>query len=183
MNKKDTEKILKDTIEYANHEIKKNKIRYLKITLIVFSILVLLIATLFLIFNYEFSIKYSDGMVEVNIPEDKGIDIVIGLDNYKNANAVLIKTNENTYDLYINITQTISTMLFKDDDKSNNILRVGNNMIVDFQTEKLKGYIPNGNHEDSIKHIYYIDKLSNKIRTMNDIELINYKNKILIWER
>ena len=70
-----------------------------------------------------------------------------------------------------------------DNDKTNNLLRVGNHMIVDFQSEKLRGYIPNGNDAEVIKNIYYIDNLSKKNMNMSDDELINYPNKILIWER
>ena len=103
--------------------------------------------------------------------------------NYKNINALLVKTDENAYDLYINVTQTLATKIFNDNDRSNNLLRVGNNMIVDFQSASLRGFIPNGNNDESIKHIYYIDNLSNKIMSMNDNELMNYSNKVLIWER
>ena len=183
MNKEEAEKVVKDTIEYANQEIKKSKNRYLKIFLVILGILVLLIISYLLVFKYEIPVNYSNGMVEVDIPEDKGIDIKIALENYKNANAVLVKTDENTYDLYINVTQTLSTKIFKDNDKSNNLLRIGNSMIVDFQSEELRGYIPNGNNSESIKHIYYIDNLSDRNMCMNDNELINYQNKTLIWEK
>ena len=183
MNKDEAEKVIKDTIEYANQEIKKSKIRYLKNFLIIFLIFVILIAIYLLVFKYEIPVKYSNEIVEVNIPEDKGVDIKINLKNYKNANALLVKTDENTYDLYINVTQTLATKIFNDNDKSNNLLRVGNNMIVDFQSASLRGFIPNGNNYESIKHVYYIDNLSNKVMSMNDNELINYSNKILIWER
>ena len=183
MNKDEAEKIVKETIEYANQEIKKSKIKYLKNCLIVCGILVLIIITYLIMFKWEIPVKYSDSLVKVNIPEDKGIDIKIGLENYKNANAVLVKIDENSYDLYINVTQTFSTKMFKDNDKSNNLLRVGNSIIIDFQSERLRGYIPNGNNAENIKHIYYIDNLSNKNITLNDSELLNYKNKILIWEK
>lgn len=183
MNKNEAEKVVEDTIKYANQEIKKIKIKYSKNFLITFGIAILLIAIYLLLFRYEIPVKYSNNIIEINIPEDKGIDIEISLDNYKSANAILVKIDENTYDLYINITQTIITKIFKDNDKSNNLLRAGNNMIVDFQTEKLRGYIPNGNSTENIKHIYYIDNLSNKTMGMNDNELLNYKNKTLIWER
>ena len=46
MNKEEAEKVVKDTIEYANQEIKKSKIRYLKIFLVILGILVLLIISL-----------------------------------------------------------------------------------------------------------------------------------------
>ena len=183
MNKDEAEKVVKDTIEYANQEIKKSKIRYLKTFLIIFLIFVILITVYLLVFKYEIPVKYSEEIVEVNIPEDKGLDIKINLKNYKNINALLEKTDENAYDLYINVTQTLATKIFNDNDRSNNLLRVGNNMIVDFQSASLRGFIPNGNNDESIKHIYYIDNLSNKIMSMNDNELMNYSNKVLIWER
>ncbi len=183
MNKDEAEKIVKETIEYANQEIKKSKIKYLKNCLIVCGILALIIITYLIMFKWEIPVKYSNSLIEVNIPEDNGIDIKIGLENYKNANAVLVKINENFYDLYINVTQTLATKIFKDNDKSNNLLRVGNSIIIDFQSERLRGYIPNGNNAENIKHIYYIDNLSNKNMTLNDSELLNYKNKILIWEK
>ena len=183
MNKGEAEKVVKDTIEYANQEIKKSKIKYLKNYLIVCGILVLIIITYLIMFKLEIPVKYSNSLVEVNIPIDKGIDIKIGLENYKNANAILVKIDENSYDLYVNVTQTLATKIFKDNDKSNNLLRVGNNMVVDFQSEGLRGYIPNGDNYESIKHIYSIDNLSNKNMTLNDSELLNYKNKTLIWEK
>ena len=183
MNKGEAEKVVKDTIEYANQEIKKSKIKHLKNYLIVCEILVLIIITYLIMFKLEIPVKYSNSLVEVNIPIDKGIDIKIGLENYKNANAILVKIDENSYDLYVNVTQTLATKIFKDNDKSNNLLRVGNNMVVDFQSEGLRGYIPNGDNYESIKHIYYIDNLSNKNMTLNDSELLNYKNKTLIWEK
>ena len=183
MNKEDAEKVVKDTIEYANQEIKKSKIRYLRTCLIIFLILVSLAIVYLLMFKYEIPVEYSKEIVEVNIPEDKGIDIKINLENYKNANAILVKIDENTYDLYINVTQTLANKIFKDKDKSNNMLRVGNNIVVDFQSGRLRGYLPNGNNTESIKHIYYIDNISNKTMCMSDTELINYKNKTLIWER
>lgn len=183
MNKEEAEKVVKDTIEFADNEIKRSKKRYIKGFFIVFGILVLLILTYLLVFKYEIPLKYSKNVVEVNIPEDKGLDIKINLSNYKNTKAILVKIDENAYDLYINVTQTLATKIFEDNDKSNNLLRVGNNMIVDFQSGDLRGFIPNGNNSESIKHIYYIDNLSNKTMAMEDSELINYKNKTLIWER
>lgn len=183
MNKEEAEKVVKETIEYANTEIKKSKRRYIKRFFIIFGIILLLILTYLVVFKYEMPLKYSKDIVEATIPEDQGIDIKINLSNYKNAKALLVKTDENAYDLYINITQTLATKIFDDSDKSNNLLRVGNSMIVDFQSASLRGFIPNRNNAESIKHIYYIDNLSTKIMNMSDNELINYPNRTLIWER
>ena len=67
MNKDEAEKVVKDTIEYANQEIKKSKIRYLKTFLIIFLIFVILITVYLLVFKYEIPVKYSEEIVEVNI--------------------------------------------------------------------------------------------------------------------
>ncbi len=183
MNREEAEKVVKETIEYANQEIKKKKKRYLKIFVAILGIIVLLTSVYLFVFEYETPVKYSKDMVNVIVPEDKGLDIKINLPNYKETNAILVKIDENSYDLYINITQTISTRIFDDNDKSDNMLRVGNGMVVDFQSGLLQEYLPNGNPGESIMHIYYIDNLSDKTMTMDDSELINYKNKILIWTR
>ena len=95
----------------------------------------------------------------------------------------MIKNNDNTYDLYINVTQTLSTIIFDDKDKTNNLLRAGNRMIVDFQSERLRGFLPDGSDTEDIQHIYYIDNSFDKIANMDNSELINIQNKILIWER
>ena len=183
MNKNEAEKIIKDTIEYANGEIERSKKKCLRVSLIIFSVFIFLIFLYFWIFKYEVPLKYNDKLINVKIPEDGGIDVSVNLDNYKRVKAVLVKTNNNEYDLYINVTSTIFNNLFSDNDKSDNFLRVGNGIIVDFQSGELNGYIPNGNKSDVIKNIYYIKNLSNKVATMNDKELISYKDKVLIWSR
>ena len=43
--------------------------------------------------------------------------------------------------------------------------------------------MPNKSSDKNIKHIYYVDNLSSKIMVMDNAELINYTNKVLIWER
>lgn len=178
MNKNDAEKVIKDTIEYANLEIERNKKKYLKTMFVVFGIFLFLLITYFVIFKYEVSVKYSDKLISVNIPIDGGIDIYVNSENYRRTNAILVKTNDNEYDLYINVTTTLFTNFVLDNDKSDNLLRVGNGIIVDFHSGELIGYIPNGNKSETIKHIYYVDKLSN-----DDNKLINFKDKVLVWSR
>ena len=178
MKKSEAEEVLKDTIIYANAEIKKEK----KISKNIFDYIwnfSFVNNSIFVIFKYETPVKYSKDIINVNIP----IDVNINLNNYKNANAILIKNNDNTYDLYINVTQTLSTIIFDDKDKTNNLLRAGNRMIVDFQSERLRGFLPDGSDTEDIQHIYYIDNSFDKIANMDNSELINIQNKILIWER
>ncbi|MCD8230211.1 MAG: hypothetical protein LUD14_00005 [Clostridiales bacterium] len=182
MEKNEVEKVLKDTIEYANKEIKKSKKNMMIIGGAVLTIIMLILAYV-AVFVYETPVNYQEGIVEVIIPDDKGIDIEVKMPNYKSANGILVKTDENKYDLYIYITQTLSTKIFKDSDPSNNLLRVGNGMIVDFQSQRLQGYLPDGNDETVIEHVYYINDWSSKISTMDDSWLIDYADKKLIWER
>lgn len=183
MNDKKPEQIVEDTIKYANEEIKRIKSKYL--TKVILSVFLLIFITLFtvLVFKYERPLKYDKSMLEVVIPKDDGIDIKIKLSNYTATKAVLVKVDERSYDLYINVTTTLASKIFKDKDKENNLLRVGNGMIFDFQSETLRGYIPNGFNNYVIKRIYYIDNLSSKISTLADNKLNSHKNKILIWER
>jgi len=183
MNKNDAEKVIKDTIEYANEEIERNKKKYLKRIFVVVGFALFLLMLFFVLFKYEIPVKYDNKLIDVKKPIDGGLDIYVNKDNYKRVNAVLVKTSDNTYDLYINVTSTLSNKMFNDNDKSDNFLRVGNGIIVDFESGELRGYIPHGYKSYVIKHIYYIDNLSNKISTMDDNELINYKNKVLVWSR
>lgn len=183
MYKEEAEKMIKETIEYANREIKKSKNKYLKMYLTISGILIIAIISYLLVFKFEIPVEYSNDILKVNMPADKGIDIKINLENYRNANAVLIKTDENTYDLYVNVTQTLSTKIFRDNDKSDHLLRVGNNLVMDFQSEKIKDSIPDEYNDENIMNIYYIDNLPNKIKTTENNELSNYNDKILVWKR
>lgn len=183
MNKNEAEAVIKDTIEYANNEIKKNKVRSRNRVLILFGCMLLLVISYLMIFKYEIYVGYADNLIDVKVPEDGGLDIKINLPNYNNADAIWVKTDDNSYDLYINVTQTILTKIAKSGDESDNLLRVGNGMIVDFKSETVLGYIPDGNSAENIMHVYYIDKLSNEIMCMDNSELINYEKKTLIWTR
>ena len=183
MNKNEAEKVIKDTIVYANDEIERNKKKSLKIIFFVFGIFIFLVIAYFVIFKYEIPVKYSEKLINVKIPNDGGIDIYVNSNNYKRLNAVLVKTDDNTYDLYINVASTVFTKIVSDNDESDNMLRVGNGIIVDFNSGELMGYIPNGNKSEVIKSIYYVNNLKNKFSSMDDNKLINYKDKILVWSR
>ena len=47
----------------------------------------------------------------------------------------------------------------------------------EFDGENAFYHFTSRDNYESIKHIYYIDNLSNKNMTLNDSELLNYKNK------
>ena len=183
MNKNEAEKVIKDTIVYANEEIERNKKKSLKIIFFVFGIFIFLVIAYFVIFKYEIPVKYSEKLINVKIPNDGGIDIYVNSNNYKRLNAVLVKTDENAYDLYINVASTVFTKIVSDNDESDNMFRVGNGIIVDFNSGELMGYIPNGNKSEVIKSIYYVNNLKNKFSSMDENKLMNYKDKILVWSR
>lgn len=180
MDKEDMEQTLKNTIEYSNEEIKKNKRKYLRIIVGIFIALIILILTYMFALKFEMPVHYKEDMLDISIPVDEGIDIYISLPNYKEARAVLVKMGQDDYDLYINITQTLMTKITSDDNAVNNLLRVGHYAIADYQSHK---HIPNEVNANSITRIYYINKLLKEDETMNTDELIHYKDKTLIWER
>lgn len=175
MSKEKDEAAVKEIIEYANNEITKSKRKHLTILLSELASIVLLSTTFFFVFMYEMPVSYSEELIEVNIPVDTGLDIKVNLPNYKTARVFLAQADENTYDLYINVSQTLATKIFNDKDKSDNFLRVGNNIVVDYQSGLLMGSLPSGYNDESIMNIYYIDRFSVKNITTN--------NGILVWTR
>ena len=175
MSKEKNEAAVKEIIEYANNEITKSKKKHLTILLSILASIVLLSATFFFLFMYEMPVPYSEDLIEVNIPVDKGLDIKVNLSNYKNAKAFLAQNDEDTFDLYINVSQTLATKMFNDKDNSNNFLRVGNSMVVDYQSGLLLGELPSGYSDESVMNIYYIDKFYAKN--------ITTKNGVLVWTR
>lgn len=180
MNKNEAESVIKETIEYANKEIAKNKKKTRNgIIIAICSVLVLVIAYM-VVFKLEMPVKYADNLVAVNVPEDEGLDININLNNYKSAKGVLVKSSDSTYDLYIGLTQTLYTKASKGEE---HFIRVGNGMIVDFNSGSLIEYMPGESVAENIMHVYYIDNLSNEVICMNDEDLINYDKKTLVWSR
>ena len=145
---------------------------------------VALIATVvFFAFAFEMPVPYTEGMIEAEIPVDEGLDISINLPNYKNAKAILVNVDENSYDLYICVNQTLATKIFGDSDNANNLLRVGNGIVVDYQSESICGYLPNDSKAESIANVYYVDNLSEDMMKMDNADLIEYENKVLVWTR
>lgn len=183
MSRETDEKVVKEIIEYANGEITKSKKKHIKIIISILVSLVLLATAFFFVFVFEIPVPYSEDMLDAQIAVDTCLDIKINLPNYKTAKSVLVKVDDNSYDLYINVTQTLATKIIEDNDKSNNMITVGNRMVGDFQSESIHGYLPDGYDTENIKNIYYIDNLSKKNMTLDDSELIAYENKILVWTR
>lgn len=181
MNKNEAEVVIKETIEYANKEIEKNKKKSKNIILAVICGFVVLIAGYFLMFKMEIPLKYSDDLIKVVVPKDGGLDVYVNVNNYKSADGVLVKTSDGYYDLYIGVTQTLSTKFIKNDNP--NTMRVGNGIIVDFNSNTLIEYLPEQIQAESIMNVYYIDKLTDEIKRMDDSELVMYTNKTLVWSR
>ncbi len=99
MDKDEAEKVVKDTIEYANKEIKKNKVRFLKIIIfiVVFLLLIIFIRKLVIINNIENMASkadytnYSKIMVETT---EKYISKTEYYQNNDNFIKISIKINE-----------------------------------------------------------------------------------------
>lgn len=75
MNKEDAEKVVKDTIEYANKEIKKNKVKSLKVIIFLFVFLLLII--------------FIRKLVIINNIENKASKV-----DYTNYSKVMVETTE-----------------------------------------------------------------------------------------
>ena len=183
MSKENDEKVVKEIIEYANNEIKKSKKKFATILISVIAGVALIATAVFFAFAFEMPVPYTEGMIEAEIPEDEGLDISINLPNYKKAKAILVNVDDNSYDLYLCVNQTLVTKIWGDSDNANNLLRVGNGIVVDYQSESVCGYLPEGSKAENIVNIYYVDNLSKEFMTMDDADIIAYENKILVWTR
>ena len=173
MSKETDEKVIKEIVEYANSEIKKSKKKHQMILILVLASVILLSTAIFYMFTYEWSVSYSEDLFDVGISVDKSLIIKIN-QPYKNAKAMLVQVDENTYDLYFNVSRTLSTKIFNDNDKSNDFLKVINLMVIDYQSGEiltLWSLIP----EDlsNIRNIYYTENFTNENIVNND--------GILVW--
>ena len=173
MSKETDEKIVKEIIEYANNEIKNSKNKYLKILISVLASIILLSTAFFSVFMYEMPVSYSEDLFDVDISADKSLIIKVN-QPYKEAKALLVQVDENTYNLYFNVSRTLSTKLFNDNDKSNDFLKVVDLMVIDYQSGKILT-LWGLDYKDlsNIRNIYYTENLSNENITNND--------GILIW--
>ena len=173
MSKDTDEKVVKEIVEYANNEIKKSKKKHLMILILVLASIILLSTALFFMFTYERSVSYSEDLFDVGISVDKFLIIKVN-QPYKNAKAMLVQVDENTYDLFINVSRTLSTKILNDNDKSNDFLKVVNLMVIDYQSGEiltLWSLVP----EDlsNIRNIYYAENFTNENIMNND--------GILVW--
>ena len=116
MNKSEAEYVIKDTIEYASKEIEKSKKKARNGIIITICSFLFIIVAAYLFGGMEMPVKYTENIVSVTIPEDKGLDISVNLKNYKSAKCVLVNQSNDTYDLYIGITQTFYTKMVKSDE-------------------------------------------------------------------
>ena len=178
MNKESIEQTLKNTIKYSEQEIKRSKKTYFKIGIaILLTFFVLFISYQFAL-KYEMPVKYQEGLTNVVIPVDKGIDIYTSLFNYKEFNHILVKTEEESYDLYVSISTTLMTKMFKDYRPEKHFLRVSGTYITDIKTSKNKLH---GIKEEYIKRIYYVNKVLKEEKISP--ETLQNMPKTLIWER
>ncbi|MGN0606357.1 MAG: hypothetical protein ACI4JM_07530 [Oscillospiraceae bacterium] len=180
MNKNKAESVIRETIEYANKEIEKHKKKTFKGIMIAICCLSVLVVAYLVVFRLETPVRYNESIITVNVPEDKGLDININLNNYKSAKGILVKTSDNTFDLYLGLTQTLYTRATNSDTR---LIRANNDIIVDYNSDKLIGFMPEESSAENIMNIYYVDNFTDEVMYMDDSELINYEKKTLIWTR
>ena len=173
MSKETDEKVVKEIIEYANNEIKKSKKKHLIIFMSALASVILLSAAFFFVFMHEMPVSYSEDLFDVGISVDKSLIVKVN-QPYKNAKVMLVQVDENTYDLYFNVSRTLSTKIINDNDKSNDFLKVVNLMVIDYQSGEiltLWSLVP----EDlsNIRNIYYTENFFNE-------NIVNHDG-ILVW--
>lgn len=129
----------------------------------------------------EFTVEYSKELVEVAIPEDGGIDMNINLANYKNAYATYANNGDGTCDVYIIVKHNLFTMLWKDSDPSDHLVRIGNRMCASFNNSEgiVQFYLP---EDMEVSHIYYVDQDVENLLLMEDEELRSVKS-VMIWKK
>lgn len=128
----------------------------------------------------EFSVEYSKELVAVEIPEDGGIDMNINLDNYKNAYATYAENGDGTCDVYIIVKNNLFTMLWKDSDPSDHLVRIGNHMCASYNNAE--GIVQFYLTEDmEISRIYYVNQDVENLLMLEDEELRSV-DSTLIWE-
>lgn len=156
----------------------KNRIKILLSTII---ILLVIIIIGYLIYKPEFVVKYTEKLISAEIPVDEGIDIHVNELNYKNVYATYSMNEDNTCDVYIVVTQNLISKIIKDYDKSNNLIRISNNICVSYDDNSSKSlFILNEN--TTVKKIYYVNITPKTLMFLDDQQLQAITEKSLVWE-
>lgn len=166
----------------ADFSKKLKKRNFIKIIVSVVLSLAVIISAGYFIFVKEFYVPYSEGILEVKIPVDGGIDVWVNLDNYKRLEYDAVYKENNEIDIYITAKQTVFTKIVKDNDPSDNFWRTTGFICVSAQ-DGATDYI----HPDNkVANIYYTDMTIEEVDSIlyddneeNDIEVKDAS--YLVW--
>lgn len=166
----------KEAVKKFAKKLKKKNLT--KIAAIVTVVLAVVLGSVYLLLVPEYTVPYSEDILEAKIAVDNVLQVDIKLDNYKTIEAWDVYTSDNEIDLYFCIVQDIPSKLFKDKDKSDNIWVINNGMCVSYKDEKMTNVY---NDTDTINNIYYVEIDPDEVHYMlDDISFANHKTT-LVW--
>ena len=166
----------KEAVEKFAKKLKKKN--FTKIAVVVSVVLAIVLGSAYLLFVPEYTVPYSDDILEAKIAVDNVLQVDINLDNYKTIESWDVYTSENEMDLYFCIVQDIPSKLFKDKDKSDNIWVINNGRCVSYKDDKMTNVY---NETDTINNIYYVEIDPDEVHYMTDgISFANHKTT-LVW--
>ena len=161
-----------------NFKKKMGKKNFIKVIVSVLLCLIVGFGGYYILFVPEYVVPYHDGLVEANIPIDKGIDVWVNLNNYLKVQPFDLVDEEGYTDIYITVLQNNFTKIFPDSDTTDHLWRINRDMSVCFQS----GFpYPLTGDEPKVRNIYYLEMHPNE--TLKMVDEINFDayNKTLIW--
>lgn len=180
-NNENTEKVIREAIEFANNEIKKAKKNTVKSIFIIFAVLAFLSAAYFAVFEFDRPLPYSEELVRTRLLGENVIEIVIQSEEYKDVGAFVSYTAPAEGDIYVYSTQSLASKLFKDPDKVKICFATG--IGVTFYYENGEPQVMAGNYVTPgyMQHVYYYTKKYDPDNKPTKKEL--EENRILVWSR
>ena len=168
----------KDVFAGFSKKMKKRNIT--KVFVSVVLCLAVFFAGMYVLFVPEYVVPYSDGLMSARVPEDKGVDVNVNLDNYKEVCAWDIRDEDGNTDIYLTAIQTNYTKLFADSDKSDHLWRVGNSNTIGVCYQSA-GVIHLSGENNKVRNIYYLVMDPDEVLYMTDgISFEGYETH-LIW--
>jgi len=160
---------------------RKIKIRSLKKTIIT---TVIALAVLFgigaICWIPESAVSYEKALPEANEAIDGGFDIFFACPNYKEAYVNFVRSDDGSTDVYITVSKTLFTSIIPDADRSDNFLRITDNICVSYKNNgRVLCFVPD---DSEIKHIYYVESSPADFMVMDSNQLESLEHRVLIWE-
>ncbi len=178
-------------IDVAMKKFKKkmNKKNLIRIVVSVTLCLAVILGGTYMLFIPEFTVPYSEDLMTAKIPVDGGVDVHVNLPNYTAVYCVATNENKGELDVYLTVTRNLWTMIFKDNDKTDNFWRTNGFIAVSYQTSgaPFRKDLPTEffHAENKIVRIHYAEYESSHITNRKaDFKFAVYNGKAktnLIW--